>query len=438
MSFLYFAYGSNLLHAQMSSRCPSARAVAAATLEGWSPVYDKPSRDGSSKLNIRREAGSVVLGVVYDIAAAEMPSLDQAEHLYDPLLVTVSTQEGELLEARTYRWTGEAAQALPYDWYVTMAQTGAALHGLPESYYSNHLSSDTARDPVAPGMRPGSEAELPLMQSILSGGMTKTDGSYTAHPGDLAWWMYHAPPGSAAHTSYWLQGDSGMLEIRDEEKEITAFARPGHPIIPMIEWAQRRLGGQGEVAFVSDRDSTLVSYLEREGYQPVATDCLYEWDLAARPVPEPKLPDGWVLRHVAGENEADNRRAASHAAFGSTMTHEAHLERYLRFMRSPVYDSTRDLVAVTPDGRIVSFMIWWPDSTGIAQIEPFGTHPDFHRRGVGMALVRFGLRRMAKSGMRLARVITNEWREDATGFYAGVGFDEVDRVRWWKPVEGSV
>ena len=94
-----------------------------------------------------------------------------------------------------------------------------------------------------------------------------------------------------------------------------------------------------------------------------------------------------MLRHVTGEGEADGRRAASHAAFKSTMSHEAHLDRYTRLMRSPVYEPTRDLIAVAPNGRIVSFMVWWPDTSGIAQIEQFGTHPDFHRQGIAKALL---------------------------------------------------
>ena len=121
------------------------------------------------------------------------------------------------------------------------------------------------------------------------------------------------------------------------------------------------------------------------------TDRSYRWDLENTPIPEPDLPEGWVLRHLEGEHEANNRRAASHAAFQSTMTDEDHLNRYLKFMRSPVYDSERDLVAVAPDGRIAAFMVWWPDSTGVAQIEPFGTHTDFHRQGAGRALMYYGL-----------------------------------------------
>ena len=38
----------------------------------------------------------------------------------------------------------------------------------------------------------------------------------------------------------------------------------------------------------------------------------------------------------------------------------------------------------------------------------------------------------ALTGMNLTTVVTNDWREDATGFYSGVGFEEVNRLRWWK------
>jgi ribosomal protein S18 acetylase RimI-like enzyme len=113
------------------------------------------------------------------------------------------------------------------------------------------------------------------------------------------------------------------------------------------------------------------------------------------------------------------------------MDEAAHLERYLRFMRSPVYDRERDLVAVAPDGRIGSFVFWWPDSSGVAQIEPFGTHPDFQRQGIGKALSYHALTKMKDSGMTLARVVTDESRLDANGFYEGVGFEMVGKTRSW-------
>ncbi|MEA1903834.1 MAG: GNAT family N-acetyltransferase [Actinomycetota bacterium] len=443
MTFLYFAYGSNLWPPQMRGRCPSARPVGTASLDGWAPVYDKPSRDGSAKLSIRERHGAVAQGVIYEIADDERTSLDSAEHLYDPLTATVNTDAGERLEVVTYRWSGAPSPALPYDWYVAMAQAGAAHHRLSKAYYSNHLSSEADDDPLAPGIRPATADDLPMMQDILSEAIATEGSRYTIHPGDLAWWMFHADPRYADQLSFWVQGETGVLVIYTKGSEISAFARPGVPVVPMIEWAQRRMGGVGEVGWVSDEDTELVAYLESEGYEPVATDRSYRWDLTTsalatnvggrgtRDIPKPDLPPGWELRHLLGEHEADNRRRASHAAFRSKMDGAMHLDRYLGFMRSPVYEPRRDLVAVAPDGRVAAFMVWWPDVSGIAQIEPFGTHPDFQRQGIGRALIHFGLGEMAEAGMRVARVGTNDWREDATGFYRGVGFVEDGLVRWW-------
>jgi ribosomal protein S18 acetylase RimI-like enzyme len=107
-----------------------------------------------------------------------------------------------------------------------------------------------------------------------------------------------------------------------------------------------------------------------------------------------------------------------------------HLERYLGFMRSPVYVPENDLVAVTPEGEVASFMVWWPDQSGIAQIEPFGTHPRFSRRGVGRALIHHGLGLMRAAGMSICRVVTDDYRP-ATAFYESVGFDDVGALRWW-------
>lgn len=109
-----------------------------------------------------------------------------------------------------------------------------------------------------------------------------------------------------------------------------------------------------------------------------------------------------------------------------------HLQRYLDFMRSPVYVAERDLVAVSPAGDVAAFMVWWADPSGVAQIEPFGTHPDFHRQGIGRALIYHGLAEMKAAGMNTARVVTDA----AAGFYRGVGFEEAGSLRWWASLSG--
>ena len=121
MTFRYLAYGSNMRSPRMRERCPSARVIGTATLSGWRATHDKPSRDGSAKLNIRPEPSSAVAGVVYTVADADRARLDAAE----PGYVAIETPVG-----LTYTYEGEPATVPPYDWYVELVEAGAREHGL--------------------------------------------------------------------------------------------------------------------------------------------------------------------------------------------------------------------------------------------------------------------------------------------------------------------
>ena len=428
--FGYFAYGSNLWWPQIIGRCPSARVVGRATLFDWRPVYDKGSKDGSTKLNIQESVGDHVEGLVYDVDISERESLDQAEPSYKARVVEVVGESGEGLAALTYVSKLASTEAKPYEWYVSMVVTGALEAGLDDTYIEDHLRVAPGVDPLAPGLRVAHGRDLPQMRAILSAGISGSDGHYSAHPGDLNWWTYHGDP--RVNMTHWIQPDHAVLVLDESGTEINVFVAPPNSPIDLIKWSQRRLLGVAEVGWVDDDDRQLVTYLQDDDYEVVHTERNYEWDLESRDPPTPEPPDGWTLRVLIGESEADSRRVASHAAFKSTMSQAMHLERYLRFMRSPVYEPDRDLVAVAPDGTIGAFMIWWPDHSGIAQIEPFGTHPEFHRQGIGRSLMYYGLRQMKEAGISTVRVGTGEERLDATAFYEGVGFEVVGRLRWWK------
>lgn len=109
----------------MRSRCPSAIVVGTARLDGWVAVYDKPSVDGSAKLNIRPDPHSRVQGVVYEIDDADRAALDAAEPRYTPIQVEIDG-----LPTLTYTYQGEPHDAPPYDWYVAMVTAGARHHSI--------------------------------------------------------------------------------------------------------------------------------------------------------------------------------------------------------------------------------------------------------------------------------------------------------------------
>lgn len=73
----YVAYGSNLNVAQMRWRCPEARAVGTAELEGWELLF-RGSKTGSY-LTIERSEGGRVPVAVWEVTERDEDALDRYE-----------------------------------------------------------------------------------------------------------------------------------------------------------------------------------------------------------------------------------------------------------------------------------------------------------------------------------------------------------------------
>jgi hypothetical protein len=82
-TFLYFAYGSNMLTSRLTRRTPSATAVGIAYVEGYRLTFDKVSTDGSGKCDIEAtgNAADRVYGILFRIATGEAADLDAHEGL---------------------------------------------------------------------------------------------------------------------------------------------------------------------------------------------------------------------------------------------------------------------------------------------------------------------------------------------------------------------
>ena len=73
----YIAYGSNLNVQQMQMRCPHAKVVGTATLEGWELLF-KGSKTGSY-LTIEECEGETVPVAVWEVAESDVAALDRYE-----------------------------------------------------------------------------------------------------------------------------------------------------------------------------------------------------------------------------------------------------------------------------------------------------------------------------------------------------------------------
>ena len=81
MTFLCFAYGSNMLPARLLGRCPSGKLVGTGVARAWSLAFSKASKDGSGKATLVTAPNSAVPGVIFEIDLAEREQLDRHEAL---------------------------------------------------------------------------------------------------------------------------------------------------------------------------------------------------------------------------------------------------------------------------------------------------------------------------------------------------------------------
>lgn len=140
MTYLYFAYGSNMNPERMRRRIPDARPLGRATLKGWR-VAERLYAD------IEKARGGRVQGVLYLVTPTELHRLDYYEgypSVYNCVKVTVSA---ELMGERTRRFrlpaftyvmteaSRKEREGKPYpEDYRIMCATGARYWGLDNAF----------------------------------------------------------------------------------------------------------------------------------------------------------------------------------------------------------------------------------------------------------------------------------------------------------------
>lgn len=143
----YFAYGSNMDWDQMKDRCPDSRFVAIATVEGHKLCFPRLSnRRGCGVASIVAQVGSCVWGVLYNVSAKDLASLDHHEgyeegreasqNRYNRIKVEVLRDgfSNSPVNTWTYVAVHEQNPPLPSGAYKAHLVAGAAYWGLPPDY----------------------------------------------------------------------------------------------------------------------------------------------------------------------------------------------------------------------------------------------------------------------------------------------------------------
>jgi mycothiol synthase len=123
------------------------------------------------------------------------------------------------------------------------------------------------------------------------------------------------------------------------------------------ECARQLVGETGEPvvlrASCHDDHVERIALLEQLGFVRREHYTLHFARSLSDPIPGPQVPEGFGIRHVAGEHEVEALAALHRAAFG---TENMTVEGRLSWMRTPDYDPELDLVAIAPDGTLAAYV----------------------------------------------------------------------------------
>ncbi len=205
----------------------------------------------------------------------------------------------------------------------------------------------------------------------------------------------------------------------------------------MMAWAESRWrGAMNDPAIPSGRkrnlfahtmenDAPRQTFLAQHGFVLETHASIHFQRSLAEPISEFVVPQGFVVRAVAGEQQAANRALAQREAFPMLRVTD---EGYARLMRMPEYERELDIVAVGLDGTIAAYaMVWLDRANRLGDFGPVGARPAFRRRGLTRAVLLEGLRRMKACGADTAIVSTGESNVAAIPLYESVGFRRAGR-----------
>jgi mycothiol synthase len=231
-----------------------------------------------------------------------------------------------------------------------------------------------------------------------------------------------------ANTSLWEDGNGQLVSFAVVRLtygtlffEIAPQACNGDLAAQMVAWGVERVRNAGQESKeptsmrMSCRDDNLerVALLERLGFERQEQYTLHFARLLSDPIPEPQVPEGFGIRHVDGEHEAEALVALHRAAFG---TENMTVEGRLSWMHTPDYDPELDLVAVTPDGALAAYVFCSISEEenaltgrGDGTTDPVATHPAFQRQGLARALLLTGFHLLKQRGVETAHTSTGSW-----------------------------
>jgi mycothiol synthase len=158
----------------------------------------------------------------------------------------------------------------------------------------------------------------------------------------------------------------------------------------------------------------------------------------------PNLPEGFIIRPLAGETEVEAWVNCFNQSFIDHWNHHDLTPESVKYwLNDPYYRADLNLVAVAPNGRIAAFCngsLNVQNPANSHQLEGWinwlGTGRDFRKMGLGRAMLLSGMQALKDAGAGIVKLAVDaDSPTGATRLYESVGFKPVQTWRSYvKPV----
>jgi mycothiol synthase len=280
--------------------------------------------------------------------------------------------------------------------------------------------------------------DLPHLQAALAGWIQEAGDCGYCHVGELVDQIYKELHGKLPRhelVQIW-EDESGIIGIATYlfDNAFAVYTSPSYRgtahEIEMLQAATKTTRqsmqkmGSTETSVIMDVwdcDETRKKLLRHLGFEEYKLWGYYQERSLSVPIPESKLPDNFTIR-TCTLDDIERYIVAYNSAFNASWSPDDYREAV---MKKVGYDPQHIIVAVAPDGQFAAFtMIWFDDLNKVGLFEPVGTHRDFHRQGLGRALMLHCLHQMKARGMETAKVGHDAENLAAQSLYQSIGFTQ--------------
>jgi ribosomal protein S18 acetylase RimI-like enzyme len=292
-----------------------------------------------------------------------------------------------------------------------------------------------------------SEQDLHSMLELLMEARARSNDWHYAHVGELLFNFFmvvcHLDPQKFIRLWHDEAGKLVAYAILGEDPAFDCQVLPEYEWMGIeaeaFDWAEtyvNKLRQQNEKQWGGDfvsgsrqDDSRRILFLEQHGFHYCGRFAEVNMlRLLSEPIPELAIPAGYQVRALAEVGEISDRAAAHRDVWQPWTVGNITDEDYVIFMHLPGYQRDLDVVTVTPEGVIASYVNGWVDPVNrIGDFGPVGARVAYRQQGLTRLALLESLRRMRAYGMDRVCISTGISNTPARNLYESIGFKVVNQ-----------